>query len=307
MRFLSIREIECLYDRTPKNTNTHVSYCREKLFEASLKNRLTKHEKESEFLTKMNRNLKSAFGETFSHMGERFKVYHRAGRQHNYDFEMRCFSTKSDEAYTPIKLEYKTVQSCSKMDIFEYPQLMSVSTESERFGELFPDCHTSYLTHVYTYYLDEVCELVGADKPSEDAYLAWAKSTSKNKDHTEKLFASIRYAYKTHQRAFRELARESLIEYVESVSIDLDQLLRTFVELNRDKYIVFQCREHFEIQNCNRAFDLDTLRFTGYEKNRESIVVDTNAPFGIEIRFRWKNGQIRQNPAFDIVLFRKKK
>lgn len=318
-------EIEHLFTRSNiKRLNDGISRKREIVLEASLKNLLTKYEPKSAFIKEMNANLKTTMREAFgtnthqrwvgsnTHQrwvgsDTRMKLYHKGGRQYNHDFDLYLFSNESFKEEKPVlsyrKLEYKVVQSPTQMSIFRYPQILSVSSESETIQDILPS-KESYLTFFYNHYLYKVCDTLGCDTPSLNAYIKWTKSTNKKNKDDFYLFHKLRSEYKDYQATLKQIASESIRDYLNSAPLDLKALLRMFKQKTENKHILFQCETDFLIENCDEIFNLEFLEFTDYEYQKHSLFVNTNADFTLELMLRWKNKQCCQNPAIDFRLHR---
>lgn len=324
-------EIEHLFTRSNiKRLNDGISRKREIVLEASLKNLLTKYEPKSAFIKEMNANLKITMREAFvsgtpptgvgsnthqrwvgSGVGnQKMKLYHKGGRQYNHDFDLYLFSSDCSQNETIgskllsyRKLEYKVVQSPTQMSIFRYPQILSVSSESETIQDILSS-KESYLTFFYNTYLDKVCDTLGCEMPSLKTYIQWTKSTNKKNKNDIYLFHKLRSEYKDYRAPLKEIASESIRDYLNNTPLDLKALLRMFKEKTENKHILFQCETEFLIENCDDIFNLECLEFTDYEFQKHSLFVSTNADFTLELMLRWKNKQCCQNPAIDFRLHR---
>lgn len=304
-------EIEHLFTRSNiKRLNDGISRKREIVLEASLKNVLTKYEPKSAFIKEMNANLKTTMREAFVKTENKMKLYHKGGRQYNHDFDLYLFSSDCSKNETISlkllsyrKLEYKVVQSPSQMSIFRYPQILSVSSESETIQDILLT-KESYLTFFYNTYLDKVCEILGCEMPCLNDYIQWTKSTNKKNKDDIYLFHKLRSEYKDYKEPLKEIASESIRDYLNNTPLDLKALLRMFKEKTENKHILFQCETEFLIENCDDIFNLECLEFTDYEYQKHSLFVSTNADFTLELMLRWKNKQCCQNPAIDFRLHR---
>jgi hypothetical protein len=295
-----ISEIEELYTLSNlRKNNGCISKAREKILESSLKGLLTKYEHKSNFIHNTNANLRLVMKDTFGDF-PKIKLYPKGGRKYDHDFELHLFSFKSEEEYSVFKLEYKVV-SKNNMSIFDYPQLLSLSTESVSARELL---NCSYTEFFYENYLDNVCSLMSAQKPLFEEYHKQAKSTSNI--NSCKLFSNIEEYYDVHKKKLALIAKESFKTFIQHVQIDLKKIFEMFVERNRDKYILFQNGDSFSMENCNKIFNIDTLVFEKLEKLDDSVIIHTNSQFKIHLLFRWKNKQCFKNPAMDFKLKRYK-
>lgn len=302
-------DIEHLFTRSnAKRLNDNVSRMREIVLEASLKDLLIKYESKSSFIKEMNANLKSTMRDAFHTKSvTSAKLYHKGGRQHNHDFDLYLFSSGSlkekPDHYilTYRKLEYKVVHTPSHMSIFKYPQILSMSSESESIQDILVH-KESYLTFFYNNYLYKVCETLGCDMPSIDSYIQWTKSTNKKNKDDIYLFYKLRNEYANYKDTLKEIASESVREYLNNASIDTKTLLRIFKKKVKNKHILFQCETDFVIENCDDIFNLENLEFIDHTYDKHSLIVSTNSDFTLELMLRWKNKQCCQNPAIDFRL-----
>ena len=270
-------EIEHLFTRSNiKRLNDGISRKREIVLEASLKNLLTKYEPKSAFIKEMNANLKTTMREAFANThqrwvgsgtppsgvgsnthqrwvgsGTRVKLYHKGGRQYNHDFDLYLFSsdcskneTIGSKLLSYRKLEYKVVQSPTQMSIFRYPQILSVSSESETIQDILP-AKESYLTFFYNTYLYKVCEILGCEMPSLKTYIQWTRSTNKKNKDDIYLFHKLRSEYKDYKEPLTQIASESIRDYLNNTPLDLKALLRMFKEKQKTNTSSFSAKPSF--------------------------------------------------------------
>jgi hypothetical protein len=297
--FGNLSEIEHLYTASHfKKDNGYVSQLRESILEASLKGLLTKYEKKSPFISNMNTNLIEVMKTQFGSF-PKIKLYAKGGRKYDHDFSLHLFSSKSTTNYTVCKLEYKVV-STYNMSIFDYPQLLSLSTESKSTYKLLHD--SSYIHFFYDKYLQNICDMVNVKKPMFDVYAKHAKSTAKSYDI--ELFQTLQCDYTKYRKEIVMIAKQSIKEFIQTVTIDMQKLFNMFVQRNKNKYILCQSGDAFSIECCDKIFNIDSLLFTGYDKRDDSIIIHTNSKFQIQLLLRWKNKQCCKNPAIDFKLKR---
>ena len=273
-----------------KCRNGFVSTERENMLKSILTHRRY-FENRSPFITNMVTNLRDTLKDF-----KGYKIRSMGGRKSDYDFKL----------YLPnqdwfIKLEYKYTCHENYKSIFHQPQLSSLSTESDQ-CRIFMKADQSYLEYVYGSVFYELFTYHDIDIPTIKDYIDIAKSTKSKKHIMSDWFSKLVSISKEHKKSFDALFKDSISEYIQTVSFDLQEMCKWFKDRHVNKLILTQCKESFYIEKCNDLFNIDCLEFLSLDKhpkNNNKVIIRTNANFDLQLYIRWKNTTGLQNPALD--------
>lgn len=286
----STSDIEHLFTTTSvKCQNGSISAERENIFKAMLTHRKY-FDNRSQFITDMVTNLMDVLKDF-----KGYKIRHMGGRKSDYDFRLYL----ADQEW--FKLEYKFSCHEHHSSIFDQPQLTSLSTESNQ-CVLFMKADQTYLEYVYGSVFHELCTYYGIDIPPLKDYIDITKSTKAKKDIQSDWFSELTAVSKENKKVFDALFKQSISEYIGMVDIDLCAMTEWFKERHRNKIILCQYKEMFNIEICNDIFNIDNLKLLSVDQhpeNNNKLIVRTNANFDLQLYVRWKNTTGLQNPALD--------
>lgn len=160
----------------------------------------------------------------------------------------------------------------------------------------------TYLEYAYDTVFHELCSYHGIDIPPLKDYVDIAKSTKTKKDIKSDWFSQLKAVSNDNKKAFGALFKQSISEYIGMVELDLCAMTEWFKERHRNKIILCQYKELFNIEICNDIFSIDTLELLSVDRhpdNNNKLIVRTNANFDLQLYIRWKNTTGLQNPALD--------
>jgi hypothetical protein len=225
-----------------------------------------------------------------------YKIQHKAGRGHNYDYLISFFDEKGDKI-ADEKLEFKF--NASTID--EAPQFVSPMKPSQYLSQPFEEFY-------YDNYLVPLLKEFGLDIPERNLYL---KSIHNNKPkcmaHAQALYyqgckQSSKYtgteeAIKFYQSC-NDTSRECIRKFIDDSELDIDKLTPYLISSqNKKNYLLYKNGE-FNIQTSNTDDYIIVSYTKNPEKSRYEALTKTNKK--IHILLRWKNGNGIAYPAFQI-------
>jgi hypothetical protein len=225
-----------------------------------------------------------------------YKIDHKAGRGHNYDYLITFFDIDKKKI-AEEKLEFKFNASC----IDEAPQFVSPMKPSQYLSNPFEE-------YYYDNYLNSLLQEFGLPIPTRELYL---KSIHNNQpkcmEEAQLLyyqgckqsskFIGTEQAVKFYQKC-NDSSRECIKKFINLTELDIQKLNEyLFSSQNNKKYLLYKNGE-FHIQTSNS----DDYTIVSCSKNMERSRYEglTKSGRSINILLRWKNGNGIAYPAFQI-------
>jgi len=217
----------------------------------------------------------------------------KAGRQHNYDFEINYYN--GDKMLTSEKIEFKF--GIDK--ITAGPQFLSLSSKF----------NTKYAEYFYDNYVGKISELYNIDKIDRETYLKYVHG---NEYHKNRWF---QYIYDNEEKYIKEkkiLTDESIHNYVLQIyknnELDIDELRNKFVATQNEK-IYMCCKNYtFYFDTIDRdELYITYLKMKTLKNNKEyynTIICKTDTDTEYHMLLRWRNHAGILLPAWQIKIVR---
>jgi hypothetical protein len=217
------------------------------------------------------------------------QFFYRAGRNYNYDFELRYFA-ENFELLKTIKLEYK--HNCSKLN--SYPQFLSSAANSFVLGQ----CYAQYF---YENYIGQIAELYNIPPPNKKEYMKFVYNSSYDK---HEFFQELKEKEDEHIEDKKKIVKESIKQFLLlSNRIDVDKLKKKLKDSQTEKVFMLYKNGKFYRDEITQE-EITITTFSGI-KNGNTLVFNTqNKKTQIKILLRWKNHAGILYPAWQIGLKR---
>ena len=225
-----------------------------------------------------------------------YKIEHKAGRKHNYDYLVTFLDDKQNKI-SDAKLEFKF----NAATIDDTPQFVSPMKPSQYLSAPFEE-------YYYDSYLVPLLQKFGLDVPERNLYL---KSIHNNKPKCMEAAQLLYYQGCKQSSKFdgtenatsfyescNESSRECIKKFIENTDLNIAKLTQYLSESQDQKIYLLYKNGNFNIQvSCSDDYIIDSYS-KNPEKFRYEAITKTNKK--INILLRWKNGNGIAYPAFQI-------
>ena len=218
----------------------------------------------------------------------RYQLTKKAGRGHNYDFDLTFY--RGDEVIHTVKLEFKY----GTTSIEKLPQFYQKNTVWEI---------TPVLYHEFFYdgtYLEEIRMFCpdAPEKPDKDTYMRHIMKTNYSCHPFFEYLYNNEFVKKKDKHAIvKRSIRDFLTIY--GSQINVEAVKQTFDKTQSNKqYLLY---DHKSKTFCCQSFDFlsgSELSFVCVKK--DNVVVLTNGIYEFNLLLRWKNHQGILNPAWQV-------
>jgi hypothetical protein len=237
---------------------------------------------------------------------DRVNLIHKAGRSHNFDFEVLYYKDEK-VVYIVEELEFKN--GCNNMET-QVPQQLSLQTNSE-YGN-FVKKFGLYDEYFYENYLPKIMECYQTNNvvlPSIPSLCEYKKLVKGINYDAHPLFITMKHNEKKVTSIKSKLVDESIDKYLKGIhkdAIDFDSIQKKLQHSQGNKTFVLWDTKNFNVNHVkkdelqlNRQFQLK------YGKNSlaNTLVLHTeNKNKSWEFLLRWRNHKGILNPAWQIKL-----
>jgi hypothetical protein len=226
-----------------------------------------------------------------------YKIQHKAGRTHNYDYEITFLDEKQQEL-KKIKLEFK--YNASTVD--EAPQFVSPMKPSQYLESSFEE-------YYYENYLGSLFNKFDLEIPEKSIYLKTIHSNtptcvlSAQQLYYQGSKQSSKYTGDATAVAFYNeanlVSKKCIKEFIENNDLNIDDLSEYLLKSQKEKIYLLYKNNSFFIQSSNNE---DDFIIESYVKNPDKFRYEaiTKSDRTLNILLRWKNGNGIAYPAFQI-------
>ena len=223
-----------------------------------------------------------------------YSVQHKAGRNFNYDFEVKFFNLNKELIKT-VKLEFKY----NAASIDETPQFVSPMKPSQYLSQSFEEYYYfNYLVPLLNKFSLTVPDLeiylkqIHGNKPkcmtdAQNLYYQGCKQSSQ--------FTGTENALNFY-KACNDASSECIKNFISESDLDIEKLNQYLTQSQDDKIYLLYKDGSFHIQYSNSA---DYI-IQSYEKENNRYLATTASNKKVKILLRWKNGNGIAYPAFQI-------
>ena len=218
----------------------------------------------------------------------RYRLTKKAGRGHNYDFDLAF--CRGDKVIYTTKLEFKY----GSTSVEKLPQFYQKNTGWEI---------TPVLYHEFFYdgpYLEEIrmCCADAPEKPDRETYMRHIMKTAYN---CHPFFQYLYDNESTNKKEKADIVKRSIRDFLAlyGSTINIEAVKQTFDKTQADKqYLLYDHKSRaFCCQSCD-FLGGGELTFVCVKKN--NVVVITNGVYEFHLLLRWKNHQGILNPAWQV-------
>ena len=275
-----------------KSHNDIFNKCREIFIEHLLTNSLPYEFMIDPFYNNLYNDIQKKFSEIDIDINSNeFYVEKKAGRCHNYDFEI-IYRGKI------YKFEYKFRISSLK----DSPQFLSLGNISKYINNDFEYYfYCIFLLHIFMQYN----KMFGSDLklPRYEQYEKSVKVSNHKIDDLKKI--KEKYSSDKEFNSYcRYISKVAIAKFLENSNINIDILYDKINKTQNNKILLLHSQEIFI-----EKIELEKLLPTKYcsNKNNNTYVFDTSNEYQIYCLLRWKNGDSISYPALQISLKKTKK
>ena len=224
-----------------------------------------------------------------------FKIEHKAGRQHNYDY-MITFYNETGQEIASKKLEFKFNAS----NISEAPQFVSPMKPSQYLSQSFEE-------YYYTNYLISLLQEFNLPIPDKELYLKKIHGSSPDcMTEAQGLYyqgckGSSQYTGEQRANEFakksKAVSKECIKKFIDETDLNIETLSQYLINSQDGKIYLLYKNGNFKIQLSD-----DDYTIVSYTKNSKYSRYEAVTKTGKNIRIllRWKNGNGIAFPAFQI-------
>jgi hypothetical protein len=244
-------------------------------------------------------NLKNMFENTIKSICPEYKSYkilHKAGRGHNYDYNL-IFNDINNDKIKDIKLEFKY----NVENIDDAPQFVSPMKPSQYLSQSFEEYYYfNYLIHLLNKFeikipsLEDYNKTIHGNNPkcmneAQILYYQGCKESSK--------FNNSEIAINFYESC-NNASRKCIQNFIKETDLDIEKLNQYLIESQDKKVYLLYKNNNFNLQ----YVDSNDYIIETYEKQPDKFryLATSKSNKKIKILLRWKNGNGIAFPAFQI-------